>query len=107
MTSGPLSDPDWATRIVDFIDKWVSTVRRYTTQPLVTTARGLVFGLLGAFGFVAMVVLFVIGLTRGLQSALDLVVDHQASVWISYFILSAVFLFIGIILMRRRYPEEA
>lgn len=107
MTSEPANEPDWATRIVDFIDKWVSTIRRYTTQPLVTTARGLVFGLLGAFGFVSMVVLFIIGLTRGLQSALDLVVDHPASVWISYFILSAVFLLFGVILMRRRYPEEA
>lgn len=107
MATNPLSDPDWATRIVDFIDRWVSTIRRYTTQPLVTTARGLVFGLLGAFGFVAMVVLFVVGLTRGIQSALDLVVEHEASVWISYFILSAVFLFIGTILMRRRYTEEA
>lgn len=107
MTNEPLGDPDWATRIVDVIDKWVSTIRRYTTQPLVTTARGLVFGLLGAFGFVAMVVLLVIGLTRGLQSALGLLVDHQTAVWISYFILSAVFLFIGTILMRRRYPEEA
>jgi hypothetical protein len=27
-------------------------------------------------------------------------------VWISYFILSAVFLVIGILLMRRRYTEE-
>lgn len=107
MATNPLSDPDWATRIVDFIDRWVGTVRRYTTQPLVTTARGLVFGLLGAFGFVAMVVLFVVGLTRGLQSALDLIVDHEAAVWISYFILSAVFLLIGAILMRRRYTEEA
>jgi hypothetical protein len=106
MVSNPLTDPEWADRSVDFIDRVVSTVRRYTTQPLVTTARGIVFGLLGSFGIVGIVVLLVVGLTRGLQAALDSVVNHEASVWISYFILSAVFLVIGILLMRRRYTEE-
>ena len=106
MVSNPLTDPEWADRTVDFIDRVVSTVRRYTTQPLVTTARGLVFGLLGTFGVVGILVLLIVGITRGLQAALDSVVNHNASVWISYFILSAVFAVIGFILMRRRYTEE-
>ena len=106
MVSNPLTDPEWADRTVDFIDRVVSTVRRYTTQPLVTTARGLVFGLLGSFGIVGILVLLIVGLTRGLQAALDSIVNHDASVWISYFILNAVFAVIGFILMRRRYTEE-
>ena len=106
MVSNPLTDPEWADRTVDFIDRVVSTVRRYTTQPLVTTARGLVFGLLGTFGIVGILVLLIVGITRGLQAALESVVNHDASVWISYFILSAVFAVIGFILMRRRYTEE-
>ena len=106
MVSNPLTAPEWADRTVDFIDRVVSTVRRYTTQPLVTTARGLVFGLLGTFGIVGILVLLIVGITRGLQAALDSVVNHDASVWISYFILSAVFAVIGFILMRRRYTEE-
>lgn len=106
MVSNPLTDPEWADRTVDFIDRVVSTVRRYTTQPLVTTARGVVFGLLGSFGIVGILVLLIVGLTRGLQAALDSIVNHDASVWISYFILSAVFAVIGFILMRRRYTEE-
>ena len=106
MVSNPLTDPEWADRTVDFIDRVVSTVRRYTTQPLVTTARGLVFGLLGTFGIVGILVLLIVGITRGLQAALDSVVNHDASVWISYFILSAVFAVIGFVLMRRRYTEE-
>ena len=106
MVSNPLTDPEWADRTVDFIDRVVSTVRRYTTQPLVTTARGLVFGLLGSFGIVGILVLLIVGITRGLQAALDSVVNHDASVWISYFVLSAVFAVIGFILMRRRYTEE-
>ena len=106
MVSNPLTDPEWADRTVDFIDRVVSTVRRYTTQPLVTTARGRVCGLLGTFGVVGILVLLIVGITRGLQAALDSVVNHDASVWISYFILSAVFAVIGFILMRRRYTEE-
>jgi len=106
MVSNPLTDPEWADRSVDFIDRVVSTIRRYTTQPLVTTARGLVFGLLGSFGVVAMAVLLIIGLLRGLQAALDALVTHDAAVWISYFILSAAFGLLGAVLMRRRYTEE-
>lgn len=107
MASNPLSDPAWATRAVDFIDRVVGTIRKYTTQPLVVVARGIVFGLLAGFGIVVALALFLIGLTRGLQSALDAVFDHQVSVWVSYFVLSAVFLAVGIVLMRRRYtPEE-
>jgi len=106
MVSNPLTDPEWADRSVDFIDRVVSTIRRYTTQPLVTTARGIVFGLLGSFGVVAMAVLLIVGVTRGLQAALDAVVNHDAAVWISYFILAAIFGLIGALLMRRRYTEE-
>lgn len=106
MVSNPLTDPEWADRSVDFIDRVVSTIRRYTTQPLVSTARGIVFGLLGSFGVVAIVVLFVVGLTRAIQAALDAVTNHEAAVWISYFILAAIFGLIGALLMRRRYTEE-
>lgn len=106
MVSNPLTDPEWADRSVDFIDRIVSTIRRYTTQPLVKTARGIVFGVLGAFGIGAILVLLIVGLTRGLQAALDAVVNHEAAVWISYFILSAAFGLLGALLMRRRYTEE-
>ena len=107
MVSNPLTDPEWADRSVALIDRVVATVRKYTTQPLVTTARGIVFGLLASFGVITGLVLLLVGLVRGLQAALDAVVDHQTSVWISYFILSALFLVIGIVLMRKRYtPEE-
>jgi hypothetical protein len=106
MVSNPLTDPEWADRSVDFIDRVVSTIRRYTTQPIVTTARGIVFGLLGSFGVVAMAVLLIVGVTRGLQAALDAVVNHEAAVWISYVILAAIFGLLGALLMRRRYTEE-
>lgn len=106
MPSNPLTDPAWADRCVEFIDRFVARVRRYTTQPVVTTARGLVFGLLASFGVVAIIVMLGIGLTRGLQSALDAAFDHQVSVWVSYFVLSALCFLAGTILMRKRFKEE-
>lgn len=106
MVSNPLTDPDWAGRTVDLIDRVVGTVRRYTTQPLVTLARGIVFGLLGSFGVVAIIVLLIAGLTRGLQSVLDLLTYRAAAVWISYFVLSAMFGLVGAALMRKRFTDE-
>jgi hypothetical protein len=106
MASNPLNDPEWATRAVDFIDRIVGSIRKYTTQPLILVARGIVFGLLAGFGIAVALVLVLIGLSRGLQSALDAVFEHEVSVWVSYFILSAIFLVIGIVLMRRRYTPE-
>ena len=106
MASNPLNDPEWATRAVDFIDRIVGSIRKYTTQPLIRVARGIVFGLLAGFGIAVALVLVLIGLSRGLQSALDAVFEHEVSVWVSYFILSAIFLVIGIVLMRRRYTPE-
>lgn len=106
MVSNPLTDPAWADRIVDVIDRTVSTIRRYTTQPLVTGARGIVFGLLAGFGIVTMFVLFLLGVTRGIQEGLDAFLPRDAAVWISYLVLSALFLAIGSALMRKRYTEE-
>lgn len=107
MASNPLNDPEWATRAVNLIDRVVGTIRKYTTQPLVVVARGIVFGLLAGFGMVVGLVLILVGLTRGLQSALGAVFEHEVSVWVSYFILSAIFLVVGAVLMRRRYtPDE-
>lgn len=106
MPSNPLTDPEWATRTVDFIDRNVARVRRYTTQPIVSTARGIVFGLLAAFGLIGVLVLGSVGLTRALQSALDTAVSRDAAVWLSYFIISALFLAAGTILMRKRFNKD-
>lgn len=106
MVSNPLTDPQWADRTVDFIDRWVATIRKYTTQPIVTGARGLVFGLLASFGVVALVILLLLGITRGLQEALALAVDRDVAVWISYFVLCALFATLGAVLMRARHSQQ-
>jgi len=104
--SNPLTDPEWANRSVDFIDRWVQLVRRYTTQPIVTTARGVVFGLLATFGVVSVIVVLSVGIARGLIAALDAGLSHDQAVWGTYFILSALFFLLGTFLMRKRFKEE-
>jgi len=104
--SNPLTDPEWANRSVDFIDRWVQLVRRYTTQPIVTTARGVVFGLLATFGVVSVIVVLSVGIARGLIAALDTGLSHDQAVWGTYFILSALFFLLGTFLMRKRFKEE-
>jgi len=107
MVSNPLTDPEWADRSVDLIDRVVATVRRYTAQPIVATARGLVFGLLAGFGIIAVIVVLGVGITRGLQEALDAAMPRDAAVWLSYFILSGLCFLAGTLLMRKRFkPDE-
>jgi len=106
MPSNPLTDPNWAQRSVDFIDRIVVFIRDHTTRPLVKSARVVVFGTLVGIGAVSLFVLFCIAVTRGLQSALDAVVTHDASVWISYFILSALLFIAGLVLMKRRHERN-
>ena len=106
MPSNPLTDPEWANRSVDFIDRWVQLVRRYTTQPIVTTARGVVFGLLATFGVVSVIVVLSVGIARGLIAALDAGLSHDQAVWGTYFIISALFFLLGTFLMRKRFKED-
>ncbi len=106
MPSNPLTDPHWAQRSVDFIDRIVVFVRDHTTRPLVKSARVVVFGALVSIGVVSLLVLLSVAFVRGLQAALDSIVTHQASVWISYFVLSALFFVAGIALMKRRHERD-
>lgn len=103
MVSNPFTDPNWAERSVDTIDRWVQKVRRYTTQPIVTAARGLVFGLLAIFGGLTVLVLLLIALPRALHGLFDNAVDRDTAVWIGYFVLSALFALAGVALMRKRH----
>jgi len=106
MASNPLTDPQWAERIVDQIDRIAVVVRRYTTDPVIKLIRGVVFGLLALLGFFGVLALLLIALPRALHSALDAAVSREAAVWISYFVLSALFVTVGTVAMRRRHSKD-
>lgn len=106
MPSNPLTDPDWAQKTVDTIDRWVGLVRDRTTRPLVALVRGVVFAVLILTGVVLVAVLGLIALTRGLQAALDAGLSRDVAVWLSYLIIGGVFLLVGLVVARKKRPDE-
>ena len=106
MSSNPFTDPQWATRTVDAIDRIVAAVRDRTTRPAVAIVRGLIFGSMALVGAVFVVIVLVIGGIRALHSLLDIWWSRDTAVWASYLIISGVFCVIGMLLMRRRHPQD-
>ena len=106
MPSNPLTDPDWAQRTVDFIDKWVGIVRDRTTKPLIAVVRGIVYGVLILTGVTLIAVLGLIALTRGLQAALDAGMSRDAAVWASYLILGGLLFVIGLLIARKQRSND-
>jgi hypothetical protein len=68
--------------------------------------RLIVFGLIAIVAAMTIIVLALVGLSRGLNELLDIWLTRNDAVWVSYFILSFIFVAIGAWLMRRRYPNK-
>lgn len=106
MPGNPLTNPDWAPNIANTIERVVGGVRDKTTKPVLLLYRGLVYGVIAAFGGLTALVLGVILLTRGLQAVLDWPFAHQTSVWLSYLLVGALFSAAGLVLMVKRHPKK-
>jgi uncharacterized membrane protein len=104
--SNPFTDPKWAKKTVAAIDRWVDFISDKTTRPIANLVRLVVFGVIALVATVTIVVLALIGISRALNELLDVWLTRQDAVWVSYFILSFVFLAIGAWLMRKRYPSK-
>lgn len=107
MGLNPIGNPTFAKEAADTVERLVGKVRDNTTARAVTAARGLVFGLLGAFAaFVAVVLLLIIA-TRVLQIIWAVPFDHDSSVWLSYVTVGGIFTAAGLLLMARRHAKPA
>ncbi|MFM8452679.1 MAG: hypothetical protein ACKOAQ_07445 [Acidimicrobiaceae bacterium] len=106
MISNPFTDPKWAKKTVDAIDRWVDFISDKTTRPIANLVRLVVFGVIAVVATITIIVLALIGISRALNELLDIWLTLQDAVWISYFILSFVFVAIGAWLMRRRYSSK-
>ncbi|TFH20854.1 MAG: hypothetical protein E4H05_01415 [Acidimicrobiales bacterium] len=102
MPANPLTDPNWASETTDLVVSYIDLVRSKTTQNLVYAARGVVFGLIalivGAFALTIAIVMSM----RGLQSLLELATTWERAVYLSYFIVGAVFSIAGVVLFKKR-----
>lgn len=88
---------DWTVQIADTIESVVSSVRNKTTVPLVTAARGVVYGLVaGVFG-AAIAILLTITLIR--------VIDIVLPIWATYLLLGGIFLAAGALLWRKAWSK--
>lgn len=89
---------DWPAQAADAIVEVVAKVRDATTGPVLTAARGLVYGtailLLGATALVLLI--------AGAVRALDTFVPGE--VWSAYLVLGVLFTAVGLILWTRRRP---
>lgn len=91
---------------LDAIDRWVDFISDKTTRPIANLVRLVVFGVIAVVATITIIALALIGISRALNELLDIWLTRQNAVWISYFILSFVFVAIGAWLMRRRYPSK-
>jgi hypothetical protein len=102
MPGNPLTDPNWATETTDKLVSVIDNVRSQTTQKVVYAARGAVFGVIALMlGTVIAVILFA-GLLRGTQALLELAVDWDRAVYLSYLIIGGLFSLVGLFLFRKR-----
>lgn len=106
MPGNPLTDPNWATDLTEQITTFVGNVRDKTTNNAIKVVRGVVFGLMGLFlGLVAIVLVLIIA-TRGLQSFLDIWLEWDKSVYVSYFAVGGILTVVGWLLMSKRHSTD-
>ncbi|MFM8688593.1 MAG: hypothetical protein ACKODR_07540, partial [Acidimicrobiaceae bacterium] len=71
MISNPFTDPKWAKKTVDAIDRWVDFISDKTTRPIANLVRLVVFGVIAVVATITIIVLALIGITRALNELLD------------------------------------
>ena len=87
---------DWAVQAADTVERVVGSIRDKTSLPLLTVARGVVFGLIAAVMALAMTVLVAIALVRAID-----VFTGEGNVWIAYFVVGGIFTLAGAFLLRK------
>lgn len=109
MPGNPLTDPNWAVDLTRSIDKYVGTVRRNATDRAAKLARLVAFGSILTVTAVAslslLAIIVVRLLQRGVQGLFGLEVGR--AVWITYAITGALFVTVGLLVLRKRHQEPA
>lgn len=109
MIGNPFTDPNWSKNLADTLDHWVGRLRAVTTDNAVKASRALVFGVLVVIAVATATPLLLILLMRLTQTVVSRVArtDHDTTVWITYFVLAAMFLGLGFAALRRRHRPSS
>lgn len=94
------SSVDWPAQATDTIVKVVGQVRDKTTGPIITVARGVVYGTLAAILGTIAAVLGCILLIRALSVLVDEVWE-PGNIWVVYLFLGVIFTAAGWLLMKK------
>ena len=97
---------DWPAQFADSIENVVGQVRDKTTGPLLTIARGLVYGTFAAVLALTALIVAVIALIRFVDSYLPDAVFGEQHMWATYMVLGLLFTIVGGVLWSRRRPRE-
>ncbi len=107
MPGNPLTDPNWAPDLTDQITGFIGKVRDKTTNNAVKAVRAIVFGLIGLFLGIFALILFLIVVTRGLQSLFEIWFAEDKTVYLSYFVFGGILTVLGMLLMTKRHSTDA
>jgi len=109
MPGNPLTDPNWADETTDTVVRLVGTVRDKTTTPVVYAARALVFGIIAVFLGIFALVILLVGLTRGIQSAIGngFGLEQEQAVYISYLLIGGIMSLGGLLLFKKRNSDAS
>jgi hypothetical protein len=99
----PPSEREWPAHATDTIVRVVGSVRDKTTEPAITAARAIVYGIFALLVGSACLVLATVAALRGLDVALPDSVFGEDHMWAAHLILGLVFIAFSAVLWRRRH----
>ncbi|MDG2211980.1 MAG: hypothetical protein P8K64_08375 [Acidimicrobiales bacterium] len=97
----PGSPSGWIDAIITRFTSIVDQLRSRTTQPIITGARGLVYGLVALICSFAILALLAIGIFRLIGNILP------GDIWITYIVCGSLFCLLGIWMWSRRIPKQS
>lgn len=100
----PGTGSDWPAEAADLIVRVVGQVRDKTTAPVLTVARGVVYGLFAALLGGMAAVLVAIAAVRGIDEVIEAFADSRET-WAAHGIVGAVFVLAGMFMWSRRKPR--
>lgn len=90
------TEPDWTDQVTDLIVDSVDKVRAKTTGPLLDFSRAGVLALVALIILLPILVMVIVGMVRFFNWLLP------GGIWVSYVVMSVIFLIIGAVLWKQR-----
>ena len=97
----PVKEPDLVDRALGALDHLLDVVHDTVLRPIILALRAVAYGLVILLAFVVLTVVTIVGLTRLLN-----VYAFAGNEWLTYLVLGALFLVVGLVIWRQRRPVK-